>query len=721
MPEFETNPKSLKDLLNQINMGELALPNFQRDFVWDPGATVELVESIMRKYPAGSLLFLRHDGRGFDVREFEGRGGRPEEFRPSYLVLDGQQRLTSLFQAFYGKGDYRFFLDIGVLGENGDLEEAIWHEPLARARRRTLDAIETQARELICPLEVVLGRSGGFHSWIDAVVETREKAKESPEVLRELRAKLRQVSDGYINPILEYRFPVITLPSNTSMDAVCTMFETLNRTGVKLSVFELLMARAFADKVSLRTLWSDASGKYPKLGEFEINPYYLLQVICLWESGSIKRSDVLDLSPESIAKNWPEAVSSMSAALTFMQATLGVLAERLVPYGPMTITLASVWRKVEELKGPEIGAAKSKLAQWFWASVFMGAYEKSPNSRVVLDHDQLLDWLSDGEEEPRTLRGFYFTPEQFLDISPKQRALYRGALCLVNSGGALDFHNGDRLTYSYLIENGVDDHHIFPQNFLKKRFSPAKINCVANRTLIDTITNIRISDQAPSKYLGDMSAEMGEPSILKILESHAIPIDAMKTDDFEQFLRDRSALLFGLLKSRIGREIPNVPPKIEDEEELEEDISNPRDRLAPELINEKPTRFLNGHPPIVAERFDRLVKEIQSLDPAIWWKLSKNRISFYSPQRMFMAVRISKYGLSLRVFTRGQEMSGVTPITQRDDGGKLWGRTRYFADGELPSAVAAVKESLERIRVAVASGEGTSWWAARDRSRNKAA
>src|SRR3712207_6099729 len=72
MSHFETNPKSLKDLLTQINMGELALPDFQRNFVWDPSATEELIESIMRKYPAGSLLFLKHDGTGFEVREFEG-------------------------------------------------------------------------------------------------------------------------------------------------------------------------------------------------------------------------------------------------------------------------------------------------------------------------------------------------------------------------------------------------------------------------------------------------------------------------------------------------------------------------------------------------------------------------------------------------------------------------------------------------------------------------
>ena len=95
MSHFDTNPKSLKDLLTQIDMGELVLPDFQRDFVWDPSATEELIESIMRKYPAGSLLFLKHDGSGFQVREFEGATKLRSTVGASYLVLDGQQRMTS--------------------------------------------------------------------------------------------------------------------------------------------------------------------------------------------------------------------------------------------------------------------------------------------------------------------------------------------------------------------------------------------------------------------------------------------------------------------------------------------------------------------------------------------------------------------------------------------------------------------------------------------------
>src|SRR5436190_18231461 len=122
----DTNPRSLKDLLAEVNSCTMALPDFQRDFVWEPGATQELVVSIANNYPAGSLLRVRDAKRVFEAREFEGApplGGQKHTF----LVLDGQQRLTSLYQAFYGVGEHRYYLDLKKLIDGSDFEEAIFH------------------------------------------------------------------------------------------------------------------------------------------------------------------------------------------------------------------------------------------------------------------------------------------------------------------------------------------------------------------------------------------------------------------------------------------------------------------------------------------------------------------------------------------------------------------------------------------------------------------
>src|SRR4051812_2669252 len=114
---FEDTPtKELSWLLKQIQEREVALPDFQRDFVWEPGATQELIISIANNYPAGSLLAIRNTHSYFAAREFEGApalGGQ----KPTYLVLDGQQRLTSLYQAFFGKGEFLYFIRLKPLIE----------------------------------------------------------------------------------------------------------------------------------------------------------------------------------------------------------------------------------------------------------------------------------------------------------------------------------------------------------------------------------------------------------------------------------------------------------------------------------------------------------------------------------------------------------------------------------------------------------------------------
>ena len=112
----DTNPRALKELLGEIHTRTTALPDFQRDFVWDPGATQELIVSIANNYPAGSILRVRDTRRVFAAREFEGAPAL-NGTKHTFLVLDGQQRLTSLYQAFYGVGEHRYYLNLRKLIE----------------------------------------------------------------------------------------------------------------------------------------------------------------------------------------------------------------------------------------------------------------------------------------------------------------------------------------------------------------------------------------------------------------------------------------------------------------------------------------------------------------------------------------------------------------------------------------------------------------------------
>jgi hypothetical protein len=709
MSFFETNPKPLKLLLTQIHNGELALPDFQRDFVWDPSAIEELIESIMRNYPAGSLLFLKHGGDGFQVREFEGAPALKSQMGTSYLVLDGQQRMTSLYQAFYGKGEHRFFLDIRELMESGDIEAAVWHESEKRCQRQGLLKIETQAEKLICPLQVVMGE--GFDAWIDAIMDLRSEKGDSA---KELRSQLRQVNKDLVQPILDYQFPVITLGDNTPLDAVCKMFETLNRRGVKLTVFELLMARSFANKVSLRQLWDSTLEENQILEQFEIDPYYVLQIVNLMNGGSIKRKDILEMEPAVVSEHWNRATNALTESIEFLRKQCGILSSNLLPYNTMLVPMAAVWAKTSDIKGPQESVRREKFCQWFWASVFAQVYEKGPTSRAVSDYKELEAWIRGGDKEPYALRVLHFNTDMFHEITPKQRALYRGTLALVTSNGALDFHKSERLTFDYLVKNKVDDHHIFPQNFMKKSADKSKVNCVLNRTLIDKKTNIRISDKAPSSYLEEIENEVGEKALRGILDSHLINMDHLEGDDFESFLKDRAKSLMDELKDRMKREIPVSPIAfIAEDTEFDEDDekSNPREKYDPALINAHPKDLLSEMPKEIDELFTAFAKRVQKEHSEIWWKATARKVVFWSPERVFLTCRISRSGLHFIVFTNDQALEGVDPILQKDNGGKLWGRIKLKHVADLDKVIKPVLESHKRLDSAVKEGRATGWWA----------
>jgi hypothetical protein len=710
MNTFETHPKPLKLLLTQIHNGELALPDFQRDFVWEPGAVEELIESIMRQYPAGSLLFLKHAGEGFQVREFEGAPKLKSAMSTSYLVMDGQQRMTSLYQAYFGKGEHLFFLDIKELSENADIEAAVWHESRKRAERQSLTDIKVQAERLCCPLSVVM--TDGFDGWIDEIMEHRP---EKGDAAKELRATLRQVNKDWIAPILEYQFPVVTLAPETSLDAVCKMFETLNRRGVKLTVFELLMARSFMNNVSLRQFWDEALEKHQVFQEFGIDPYYVLQTISLLAGKSLKRKEILEMSPELLMEYWASATTGLAEAIQFLRRNTGVLSPNLLPYNTMLIPMAAAWAKTSDIKGPAEASRRDKFKTWFWSSVFSQAYEKGPTSRAVADYKDLCKWIGGEEKVPYGVRVLHFNPDLFSDITPKQRALYRGTLALSVTNGALDFHKSETLTFDYLESNKVDDHHVFPQDYLKKRGEDEFMNCVLNKTLIDKKTNIRISNKAPSKYLKEIEKEVGKDKLEKILASHILPSSELHGDDFDSFMKARAKMLFGKLKEQVGREIPLSPvayvESVDAIDEEDDNRSNPREKYDATVINAKPIELLEGLPKETEDLFNSFTAKLQAKAKDVWWKSNQNKVVFWAPEKVFLSSRLSTTGLHFTVFTDGKPIKDVTPIVQKDRGGELWGRVKLKRIEDIDRVLETVLESHQRLQAAHKESRPTSWWA----------
>jgi hypothetical protein len=184
------------------------------------------------------------------------------------------------------------------------------------------------------------------------------------------------------------------------------------------------------------------------------------------------------------------------------------------------------------------------MKRWFWCSVFGQVYENAPNSQAVKDYTELSAWFGGGTE-PDSVHDFSFEPDVLRETTPRQRAVYRGCIALILRSEARDFHSGNRITASMVLEKKIDDHHVFPRGYLVdsgEDVATTLRDCVLNRTLIDKETNIRIGKKAPGVYLAEIEEEIGAERLSQVLESHLLPGGAgssLREGRFSDFLDER--------------------------------------------------------------------------------------------------------------------------------------------------------------------------------------
>jgi hypothetical protein len=456
--------------------------------------------------------------------------------------------MTSLYQAFYGVGAHRYFIEIGGLMAGKDLEDCVWHNRV-KGTDKSHGSPEQQAKNFSFPFCILFSDNEGFEEWMDAMLDLRP---ESPEEKKELKKKIREIKARFLQPVLDYEFPMVTLAEDTSPEAVCTIFETLNRTGVKLSVFDLLAARFWPEDVRLRDMWLKALDSYPIIGEFWTDPYYVLQAISLFTAKaapSCKRSDVLKMKVSQINEGWNAAIKGLVAAYQMLRDDCGVVLPQWLPYVTLVIPLTAIFAQAGKITGPAAGANHEKIKRWFWCAVFAQAYENAPNSEAARDFVEVNKWFVGGEK-PQVVENFSFDRNTLRQTTPRQRAIYRGCIALILRNEARDFHTGKRITVNLIQDEKIDDHHVFPHGYLESQLPLVSNNlreCILNRTLIDKITNIRIGKRAPSDYLMQINKELLDDKFEQMVASHLLPsgtASPLFLDRFEEFLSQREQLLW---------------------------------------------------------------------------------------------------------------------------------------------------------------------------------
>lgn len=562
-PVFKTNPETVGTLIRSIDEGSLALPNFQRSFVWDPKRTVGLIKSIILRYPAGTLLtWEQSSSHRFDSRPFE-EASVNDNVEPRRLVLDGQQRLTSLYHALTGKGEYQFFIkawsfidpsDYSLLPlEDVELETAIVaYDTRGRLRFDPLDE-EWQLSTGTFPLAKFHELRKSFKSLSRSVTEDREMQDTLEETLHQLR-------EGYLQPLDSYPFPVVDLPEHTSLLAVCNIFETLNKTAKPLGVFELLTAKFYPSGARLREWWESAQTEYPILSEFDIDPYNLLQSVSLRARGSAQRADILGkLTSNELEKHWDGVITAAADVLDMLKRECGVISPQWFPYGMLLVPMAAVWSEISALRPQQRGQARTRLQQYYWCSIFTENFDQGANSQVGADYKLLKGWVANQEESqaPEAVENFDLTDADLLSARANRKALYRGVMSLLIQGGSKDFLSAQAVSNIRVSEAKQEAIQVFPKTWLQNKSSDPVPDLILNRIMVDGETKRSIKGRPIHEYLYSQESSV-QTKLLDVLSSHLINVEpefGFRSGDYEEFLQERLSLLLEAIEGVTGQTV----------------------------------------------------------------------------------------------------------------------------------------------------------------------
>ena len=578
---FETNEPSLGEYLRQIESGAIQLPDFQRSWVWGDVAIQELIASVTRAYPIGAVMLLETGGEGasFLPRLFEGVNLKPRP-DPGKLVLDGQQRLTSLFLALLSSDPVPtrtekrdevtrlYYLDMSAcLDSDTDRIDAVISIPDSKkltssfGRITDLDLTSTtnEYENGMFPLNLTFDRAK-YNQWRREYIEHFHSDANKIQFLFQFESEI-------LDNLKEYRLPVIELKKETAKEAVCQVFEKVNTGGISLTVFEIVTATFAAYGFRLRDNWDT---REERLHEFHevlsgVGGSEFLQAVTLvaryrrsrtnGSAISVRRRDVLALQLDEYEAN-ADAVEEGFKRAARLLSRERIFDQRNLPYGTQLVPLAAVCaylgRKFEE------NEVRQKLARWYWCGVFGEMYGGANETRYAMDMQDLIGWTLEGTKEPRTVRDADFAPMRLLSLRTRQSAAYKGLFALMMKKGSRDFMSGDPISHTTGFALPVDIHHIFPRAWCRRNhIDNARCNSVINKAPITSQTNRVLGGNSPSDYLTRLirNGTISLDSLNNVLATHWIDPELLRSDNIDFFLRDRASKLLDAIEVAMGKPV----------------------------------------------------------------------------------------------------------------------------------------------------------------------
>lgn len=582
---FEVNKTSLPTILSDIRDGRLQLPNLQRSWRWPDEHIASLLESIAVNHPVGAIMAIETGGDlKFQHRGFEGTDeGLGDRVIPSNLMLDGQQRCTSLYQACFSKkpvkveaekrAKYRYyFFDMSkALYEPGPLSDAIISLPVdwqgVPLRRDGIDYTNetVQFQQLVFPVNQMFDFSEWdrrFHANWDADGIDRKQASEARQTARDFHSTIVQAFTTCM-------IPVIMLRRGMTVAGVCKVYENLNSKGVPLDAFDLLIAHFAAEGYCLRTDWFGPRGQHGTWKTLvdasggileDIEPKQFMQSVLLAHGLSagvdvgIEKDDLLSLKLESYLANRDAVIAGFASVSTFLKEDK-VFSSKTAPSMLYIVCLAAIFAHLGDHGGDPV--VRDKLRRWLWTSALCLSFAAHSTRTMAEAVPAVVDWLLRDGPEPSTIVSPIVT---FGDIKSAKKGgtVHKALVAALLRQNVLDPVSGQPLDPDHLDGKEAEEIAVFSSTWCKENAIPAELSdSIVNRMLVSPQYRGMLGKTPPSEALLQLSENSGVPlaTIEDNIRCQGIDPAHLRTDDFEAFFEGRLKWMASVIEFVTGTRV----------------------------------------------------------------------------------------------------------------------------------------------------------------------
>lgn len=538
----KTDPKKYRALISEIQGGEIKIPKFQRDFVWSIDKTARLLDSILKGYPIGTFILWETSERINDIKNIGNLNlpDTPAGTKVQY-VLDGQQRITSLFAAHLGvqiqkagekkSTDYKNI----VVNLDNDHDQIITAEPSGEKYIPLHEVLSLNPSSTI-----KLSNSGRFTN---------------PEL-----DKIGKYSEAFKT----YEFSTVILKKN-DIDSAIEVFTRINTGGQTLTLFEIMSAKTYDEKqkFDMQAKWEDLVEEL-QVAKYEgISSTVVLALlsIVISKTKECRRKTILALDKQDIIDKWDDAISALKDSINYFRTTYLIPVSQLLPYDSLLVPFAYFFYRAG--RKPQ-GEETKYMEEFFWRVSLSSRYSSATESKLAQDIKRIDTILKKKRPDYGDIKVDLDSPQSLIDTGFSAGNSYcKAILCLLARRRPKDFESGSDVIIdnSWLkMANSKNYHHFFPKAYLKNRKIPNE-NSLVNITFVsDNLNKRKIRSKPPSSYIGNF--KKGNPKIDKALKSHFINLKGfgIEEDDYETFLQERAERMFRKLKSYIDEPVRRKRP-----------------------------------------------------------------------------------------------------------------------------------------------------------------